>query len=150
MSFTRRHAGADKAIVLNSATHTISAVLAQRFDPDYPDSAKNRPDLVSAFWMMHRDPKSAFPDLTWYECGVGQTVKPVTAEIVSHGLHNAGCTGADEANGPMDLHPGASATLSYHSLRLVERTRVQVTVDGFRQHKKVPDAKSIFRAINEL
>lgn len=130
--------GDDKAIVLDPAAHAIKAVIAQCFDPYHADSTKNWPHSISVVRMMHRDAKSAFPDFTWHKCDVRQTVEPVTAQIMSHGLHDLGRTGPHEAERPVDLHPGSSSTLSYKRIR-VDLMRVQVgweTVDRFRQHKR--------------
>ena len=144
--------GTDKAIVLDPAANAIRAVFAQCFHPYHADSTKNWPNPFSAARMMHRDAKSAFPDLTRHKCSVRQAVEPVTAQVLSHGLHNLGRTRPDEAKRPVDLHPGSSSTLPYSGIRFVNLMRAQVgweSVDGFRQHKKVPDAESIFRAIKK-
>ena len=144
--------GTDKAIVLNAAAHAIRAVSTQGFDPYHANSTKNRPHAISAVRMMHGDAQSAFPDLTRHKGGVRQTVEPVTAQIAGHGLHDFGQTGPNKADRPVDLHPGSSSTLPHNQIRSINRMCVQAgrkTVDQFRQHKKVPAAESIFRAINK-
>lgn len=142
----------DKAIVLDPAAYTIKAVFPQCFNPYHANSTKNWPHSISAVRMMHRNTQCALSDLTWYKCSVRLTVESITAEIVSHRLHALGRTGPDETQRPVDLHPGSSSTLPYYRIRFVNLMHVQVgweTVDRFRQHKKVPSAKSIFRATNK-
>ena len=141
-----------KTKVLDLAPHPIKAVFAQCFDPYHADSTENWPHSTSAVRIMHGDTKGAFPDLTWHKCGVRQTVEPVTAQIVSHGLHTLGSAGPNETNRPVDLHSGTSSTLPYSRIDFVNRVWVEVgwkTVDRFRQHK-VPAPESIFRAINKV
>jgi hypothetical protein len=104
--------GGDKAIVLDPAAYAIRAVFGQRFDPYHADPAKNWPHSISAVGMMHRDSKGALPDLPRHKRGVHQTVEPVAAEVVSHGLHDLAGTGPNEVEWPVDQHPGSSSPLS--------------------------------------
>jgi hypothetical protein len=142
----------DKAIVLDPAAHAIEAVFAQCFNPYHADSTENWPRAISVVRMMHRDAKGAFPNLTWHKCGVRQTVEPVTAQIVSHGLYYLGRTRPNEADWPVNLHPDTSSALLYRRIDFVLML-VPVgweTVERFRQHKEYQPPKSMFRAISRL
>jgi hypothetical protein len=106
-------------IVLDPAAHATKTVCAQGLNPYHADSTKNWPRSTPAVRMMHRDAECALPDLTWHKCGVDQTVEPITAQVVSHGLHDPGFTGPNEANRPVDPHSGTSSTLPYNQIGFV-------------------------------
>jgi hypothetical protein len=144
--------GTDKAIILNPAAHAIGATFAQRFDPYDANPAENRAHAISRVGMMNGNTKSAFGDLTRQKCRVRKTIEAITAEIVSRRLHNLGGTGSNKAERPVHLHPRSSSPLSDKRIRFSNLMRIQAsgeTVDGFRQHKKVPTGDSIFRATTQ-
>jgi hypothetical protein len=145
--------GPQKAIILDPAANTVKAVFAQCFNPYHADSTKNWPHSISAVRMMHRDTQRAFPDFTWHKCRVYQAIEPITAQIICHGFRDFSSSMLDEAERPVDLHPGSSSALSaYNRIPLVNLRRVQVgweAVHRFQKHIKVPATESIFRAIKK-